>query len=145
MAKKTKFTDRQKKNIVKHYIECQNASAVARKYGCSEATVRRIVGKNPEVAKKVEEKKAENTETILEHMQRQAGEVCGLLDRLIEAMGEGSAIERANIVQLATALGILIDKYAERTQTESGESGGVIILPEITEKGEGEDGEETDS
>lgn len=140
MAKKTKFTDRQKKNIVKLYVECQNASAVARKYGCSEATVRRIVGKNPDVAKKVEDKKAENTETILKHMSAQAGAVCELLDRLIDAMGEGAVIERANIVQLATTLGILVDKYANTAAPEEGESCGVIILPEIKQEGERKNG-----
>lgn len=139
MAQVTKFSDRKKKNIVKDYVECQNASAVARKHGCSEATVRRIVGKNPDVTKKVEEKKEENTRSILEHMRRQAGDICEVMDKLVDAMKRDDVIDRATVVQLATTLGIIIDKYGAQTEKETTESGGVIILPEAKEGGK-EDG-----
>lgn len=135
MAQVTKFSDRKKKSIVKDYVECQNASAVARKHGCSEATVRRIVGKNPDVTKRVEEKKEENTRSILEHMQRQAGDICEVMDKLVEAMKSEEVIDRANLQQLATTLGIIIDKYSAQTEREENESGGIVILPEAKEGG----------
>lgn len=132
MAQKSKFTDIQKKNIVKMYVECQNYSAVARKYGCSETTVRRIVGKNPDVSKKVEAKKEENMHSVLEHMQKQTEKVCELLDLLIARMADEDKLDDATVVQLATTLGILVDKYTKNdVKSDEDDGGGVILLPEI--------------
>lgn len=139
MAQKTKFSDRKKKSIIKDYVESRNASAVARKHGCSEATVRRIVGKNPDVTKKVEEKKEENTRSVLEHMQGQVADICEVMDKLVNAMKNDEAISRATVVQLATALGIVIDKYGAQTEKKEQASGGIIILPQGKEGGK-EDG-----
>lgn len=134
MAQKSKFTDRQKKNIVKAYVECQNASAVARKYGCSETTIRRIVGKNPDVAEKVEEEKSKNLQSIREHMREQSGEVCSLLDKLIAYIGHEEKLEKANPKELATALGILIDKYGAAEPEKEAKDSGIVILPKIKER-----------
>lgn len=131
MAQKSKFTDRQKKNIVRAYVECQNFSAVARKYGCSETTIRRIVGKNPDVAEMVEVEKDKNAKSVREHMKSQSGQVCSLLDRLIEIMSDQEKLDKATVVQLATTLGIIADKYAALDDGSSKQEGGVIILPEI--------------
>ena len=132
MAQKSKFTDRQKKNIVKMYVECQNYSAVAKKYGCSETTVRRIVGKNPDVLEKVEEEKERNMQTVTEHMQKQTEKVCELLDLLIARMADEDKLDAATVVQLATTLGILVDKYTKNdVKSDEDDGGGVILLPEI--------------
>ena len=136
MAKKTKFTDRQKKNIVKCYVDCQNYSAVARKYGCSEVTVRRIVGKNPDVAKMVEEEKSKNEADIRRHMQKQSAQVCELLDRLLENIADPAKLDKASARDLAVTVGIIIDKYSGIKSDDEKEEGGVIILPEIEEGGE---------
>lgn len=133
MAKKSKFTDRQKKNMVRLYVETQNYSAVARKYGCSETSVRRIVGKNADVAEMVEQEKEENTKSVREHMKKQTKDVCDLLDKLVMRIGDEEKLEKATAVQLATALGILIDKYRDEKNEDENASGGVIILPEIEE------------
>lgn len=130
MAQKSKFTDRQKKNMVKCYVECQNYSAVARKYGCSETTVRRIVEKNGDVKKKVEEEKERNEKTVLEHMQKQTEAVCRLLDRLIEKLDDDEKLDDATAVQLATTLGIIVDKYTKLPEEQGNEGGGVIVIPE---------------
>lgn len=132
MAQKSKFTDRQKKNIVKMYVECQNYSAVAKKYGCSETTVRRIVGKNPDVLEKVEEEKERNMQTVTEHMQKQTEKVCVLLDLLIARMADEDKLDAATVVQLATTFGILVDKYTKNdVKSDEDDGGGVILLPEI--------------
>ena len=132
MAQKSKFTDRQKKNIVKMYVECQNYSAVAKKYGCSETTVRRIVGKNPDVLEKVEEEKERNMQTVTEHMQKQTEKVCELLDLLIARMADEDKLDAATVVQLATTFGILVDKYTKNdVKSDEDDGGGVILLPEI--------------
>ena len=135
MAQKSKFTDRQKKNIVKAYVECQNFSAVARKYHCSETTIRRIVGKNPDVAEMVEEEKRENSKKVREHMKEQAKDICEALDLFVAALKSEKKLESASIRDIAISLGILIDKYTDKEEISA--SGGIIILPEV--KGGAED------
>lgn len=130
MSQKSKFTDRQKKNIVKMYVECQNYRAVAKKYGCSDTTVRRIVESDHDVLKKVEAEKEQNVITVTEHMRLQTEKVCKLLDDILDRI-DGDKLEEATAVQLATTLGIIIDKYTKVPGDKDSGGGGVIILPAV--------------
>lgn len=113
-----RLTDRQKKRIIADYIEQGSYNAVAKKHGVSFDTVKRVVLRDGETVKKVERKKEQNTADILSHMENQKAQVCNLLDRYIEAMGDENKIKRASVLQLATAMGIVIDKYTVTAQNE---------------------------
>lgn len=106
-----KITDRQHKKMIAMYAECQNYSLVAKAFGVSVSTARRHINGDEETAKKVQRKKEQNTVAVLEHMSRQKDKVCGLLDRLIDAMDDPVKMDCSTLPQLATALGILVDKY----------------------------------
>lgn len=106
-----KITDRQRKKIIADYVQLENYSAVARLHGVTRNTVKAIVLADKETAEKCRLKKAENTVAVLEHMSRQKDRVCGLLDRLIDAMDDPVKMDCSTLPQLATALGILVDKY----------------------------------
>lgn len=129
MAKSARFTDRQKKNMVAAYVREGNYCAVARKYGCSEAYVRKIVAKNPDVANLCEEEKKKNCISVREHMKKQSAHVCRLLDRLLDEIGAEEKLSDAPIRELATVLGILADKYAAIGEEKESAGGGVIVLP----------------
>ena len=51
-------------------------------------------------------------------MEMQKNVVCGLLDKFLAAMADDDKIRRAGIQQLATALGIIVDKYTATAQNE---------------------------
>lgn len=106
-----KISDRQHKKMIAMYAECQNYSLVAREFGVSVSTVQRHIKGDTETVKKVAHKKEENTIAVLEHMSRQKDKVCGLLDRLITAMDDPVKMDCSTLPQLATTLGILVDKY----------------------------------
>ena len=106
-----KITDRQRKKIIADYVQIENYSAVARLHGVTRNTVKAIVLADKGTAEKCRLKKAENTVAVLEHMSRQKDKVCGLLDRLIDAMDDPVKMDCSTLPQLATALGILVDKY----------------------------------
>lgn len=106
-----KLTDRQHKRMIAMYAECQNYSLVAREFGVSASTVRRHINGDAETAEKVQRKKEENTIAVLAHMSRQKDKICGLLDRLITSIDDPHKMDGATLPQLATTLGILIDKY----------------------------------
>ena len=106
-----KISDRQHKKMVAMYAECQNYRAVARAFHVSETTARRHINGDAKTAELVARKKKQNTIAILEHMNKQKGQVCGLLDRLIKAMDDPVKMDVSTLPQLATTLGILVDKY----------------------------------
>jgi len=116
VANKSKLTDKQKKQILAHYAETQNYREVARLTGVAETTVRRVVKNMPNAAQVVAEKKEQNTKDVLGYMQTQKDTVCNLIKTYLTAMLDPEKIKKANVVQLATALGILIDKFT--TQDE---------------------------
>ena len=81
-------------------------------------TVKRTVLNDPETVKKTEQKKDQNTADILAHMETQKIQVCGLLDKYLEALGNEEKINRSNVLQLATTMGIIIDKYTATVRNE---------------------------
>ena len=51
-------------------------------------------------------------------METQKIQVCGLLDKYLEALGNEEKINRSNVLQLATTMGIIIDKYTATVRNE---------------------------
>lgn len=116
--------------MVRVYVECQNASAVARKYGCSEATVRRILRESHDVLEELETERRKNIHDIKEHMRKQTPKVCEVMDDLLEQIGDEETLKKASARDLALALGILIDKYSRAEEQKEQSESGVIVLPE---------------
>ena len=96
-----KLTDKQRKKIIAESVNGSSIRALAAKYGVSTTTIQRVLKSDTTLTQKVAQKKAENTASILAFMDSKKNDVCGLIDKLLAAMGN----------QLATAMGIVIDKY----------------------------------
>lgn len=111
-----KLTDKQKKQIIADYIECQNYSEVGRKYKISDEYVRKLVKNNKDSCEKLEQKSKEDTEDVLEAMKKRSKTKIKLLDKIFEAMdGKLDNIDMfTNIKDLATAYGIIMDKELKR-------------------------------
>lgn len=106
-----KLTDKQKKKIVAESVNGSSMTALAKKYGVSTTTIHRVVHGDEKLKEKVEQKKAENTVSILAFMDSKKNDVCGLIDKLLAAMADDEKLANATVNQLATAMGIVIDKY----------------------------------
>ena len=115
-----RISDKQHKKIIALYAECGNYSTVARELGISVSTVKRHCQSDDETAQRVEEKKKENTAAVLQYMEGQKERVCGILDKMLDALETPGKIEAATLPQIATAFGILVDKYS------IGEGAGII-------------------
>lgn len=114
-----KLTDKQHKKIIARYAECQNYSQVAREFKVSESTIRAHCKRDPETAKKTEEKKRQNTQDILAYMESQKNLVCQIIGLGLEALAKPDKFADASPSQITTALGTIIDKWA----TISGSNG----------------------
>lgn len=106
-----KLTDRQHKKMIARYAECQNYRQVAREFKVSESTVRAHCKKDPDTAQKAAQKKEQNTQEMLAYMDAQKGEAQRVLSLILEAMKTPEKLAKANVRDLATAYGIIADKF----------------------------------
>jgi hypothetical protein len=116
-----KLTDHQRKNIIAAVANGESKRSIGRRYGVSDMTVRRICLDDPEMSHKVAQKKAENIASVLAHMESQKTAVCEVIDSLLAHIADSRNLDAATLPQLATTLGILIDKYtANEVKTPHG-------------------------
>ncbi len=106
-----KLNERQRYEVVADYLECNNYSEVAEKYGVSVNTVRKIVAENENFAKNAKIKKEEMAEDVLSHMQSQLPTVNLIIDKMLKRLCSDELIDKSSTSQLTTSLGTLIDKY----------------------------------
>ena len=112
MPKPLKLTENQKIRIRSDYIDLQNYAKVAKLHGVSDVTVRNIVKEDPETLETLSLKKGEAIESVLEKMEQQHDNVYKLyqqgLKRIFDVIPKTS-----NPQQIATAIGIMIDKQTK--------------------------------
>lgn len=106
-----KLTDKQRKKIIADRANGASMRSLARKYHVSDTTIRRTLNNDPETVKKVAQKKAENTVAVLAHMDKKQSKVCDLIDLYLDALTRAEKLDRASVRDIATALGIVIDKF----------------------------------
>lgn len=115
-----RLTDKQKKMIIADYVELGSYNAVAKRHGVSFDTVKRIVNNEPQIVKKTEQKKEENSADILAHMETKRDKVNEIIDVYLERLLDPEMLTKATPSQLTTALGTLIDKFTMQGVVKSG-------------------------
>lgn len=107
------LTDKEKKKIIVDYINCENYSQVARKHKVSVQTVKRVVLQDGETAKKVKQKKEQNTADILSFMDDKKQDVCDIIGLYLNYLKDPRKLDKASVQSIATSLGIVIDKFTQ--------------------------------
>lgn len=111
MGTPCKLSDKDKKRIIADRVNGAAYREIADKYHVSVTTIKRVCDADPDTAKRVTEKKEQNTMDMLAFLDSQKGRVQVLLEHIVEAMDNQDKLNRTNPRDLATALGIIIDKY----------------------------------
>ena len=119
------LTDAKKKQIIADYVECGNYSEVARKQKVSKDTVRRLSNRT-DIVKKAQEKKEQNTRDMLEYLDQKRDTAFKFIDKAFEEMCKEEKIEKTSIINLATAIGIVIDKYSNANINKQNEKVTII-------------------
>lgn len=114
-----KLSDKQRKKIIAEYVEGSTMRALASKYKVSTTTIQRVLKSDESMSQKVAQKKEENTESILAFMDSKKNDVCDLIENLLKAMNDPQKIAATPLSQLATAMGIVIDKYTANEAVKS--------------------------
>lgn len=130
----SRLTDKQKKDIIADYIETGSYNATAKKFGISDKTVKRICVENPNITKKAEQKKEQNTKDMLAYMDSRKEQAQGIIDKYLEKLADPEKLESATISQIATAMGIVVDKFMDNT-TKGEDTGGIVIVNNIPRPG----------
>ena len=119
------LTDAKKKQIIADYVECGNYSEVARKHKVSKDTVRRLCNRT-DILQKAQEKKEQNTRDMLEYLDQKRDTAFKFIDKAFEEMCKEEKIEKTSIINLATAIGIVIDKYSNANINKQNEKVTII-------------------
>lgn len=132
----SRLTDKQKKDIIADYVETGSYNATAKKFGVALNTVKKICTQNADIAQKCKQKKEQNTADMLAYMDSRKEQAQGIIDKYLEKLADPEKLESATISQIATAMGIVVDKFMDNTK--KGENAeGVTILNDIPKPGKG--------
>ncbi len=117
-----KLSDEQEAEILVKLTNGASQSALAREYNVSRTTIANIMKRKQDTWQYLAQKKEENTKSILDHMDEMKGDVCKLLDTMLDYMNDKAKLEKATLNQIATAFGIVIDKFTTREQPKQDNS-----------------------
>lgn len=121
------LTDKEKRKIIRDYVEAGNYTAVAAKYGVSRNTVKNAVLGDPKFMQKCKERKNKNTLAVLAHMDAQRSTICQITDRYLMELLDVEQFEKLTPIQLASALTMLLDKFAPAPQRGAIDTAGGLI------------------
>lgn len=121
-----RLTDKQRKKIIADYIELGNYRATARKNKVATDTVKRIVLKDPNTVQKATQKREENTLDMLEYMDSRKKQAQGIIDLYLAALADPNRLSTATLSQIATALGIVTDKFVKTSEAHASDKPGIM-------------------
>lgn len=107
----SRLTDRQKKKIIADYTENGSYRATAKQNNVSATTVKNIVMEDAESVRKCAQKKEQNTADMLDYMESRKEKAKDILDAYMESLKDPTKIGAAKLSEIATAMGIVIDKF----------------------------------
>ena len=113
------------------YLETQSVNAAATRNGVAWDTAKRVLDESGDIAQKLEEKKAQNSEDILAYMDSQRQVVCEIIGKGLTVLNDPEKLREATPAQITTAIGTLIDKWTQMGRADSDGGGGVVLIPEI--------------
>lgn len=110
-----RLTDKQKKKIIADYVQLGSYNATAKINGVSLNTVKKIVQGNADIAEICNQKREQNTAEMIAFMDSRKGEAQKVIDAYLKALADPEKLDGASLSQIATALGIVVDKFTKNT------------------------------
>ena len=126
-----KIDDRTRAMIVTALSSGENAKNVARAFGVSETSVRRIRDKEVDMVALADEKRAAIAQTMDDYLEQERERAQGFISKALDYLSNEEKLAAATLSQIATAMGIVIDKWG-KVQNLGGENeSGVVLLAPV--------------
>lgn len=113
-----RLTDKQKKKIIADYMESGSYRATAKLNKVSATTVKNIVLGDTESVQKFAQKKEQNTLDMLAYMDSRKKQAQCVIDDYLKALSNPEKIASARLSEIATALGIIVDKFTKNVPAD---------------------------
>ncbi len=134
-----RLTDKQKKKIIADYTELGSYRSTAKRNKVSTDTVKRIVLADEEIVQKATQKKKQNTLDMLAYMDSRKEQAQGVIDDYLKALADPTKIEIAKLSEIATALGIVVDKFTKCAVNIEEDSDKKTVIVELKRNGNSND------
>ena len=106
------FTERQRKRIIADRVEGMTLRSLAAKYGVSRYAIEKIIKADPEFNQKLTAKKEQNELDMIEFLESRKVKAQQFVDLALDQLQNPAKLDKASVQTIATALGIVIDKFA---------------------------------
>ena len=117
------LSDRKKKKIITDRVQGLSYRAIAQKYKVSEYAVRKAVASDPEFTQKIAEEKARNARAMVDYLEDERWKAQEIIGKLLGAMDDEDKLKDSGVRDLATAMGILVDKFTANARSEAPNNG----------------------
>lgn len=131
MSARVKLTPKQKKQIIADRLDGLSLRKIAAKYGVTEHAVRITIKNDPHFAQKVAQKKEQDEMDIFAYMESRKGKVQQILDIGMDQLTDPSKWAKSSPQAIATAIGILIDKYTNLANLANNAGGNSELLQSL--------------
>lgn len=128
MAKKKKLRSKDEAVIIAKRADGATIGTLAKQYKISESTVRRILRKNEELIEQAKREQEEQKKTLQRFMLSKTDLACDICDKIMQELLNENKLKEASVSQLATAMGILLDKYAGLRERDGGNESKIVII-----------------
>lgn len=105
------LSDRTKKKIIADRLEGMSYRRLAEKYKCSRYAIQLAIQGDPNFTQKMTEKKEQNTKDMIAFLDEQKTSAQEFILMAMEALKDPDKLSKTGAQALATAMGIIIDKF----------------------------------
>ena len=120
------LSDRTKKKIIADRLNGMAYRALAEKYKVSKYCIEQVIKSDPEFSQKMAKKKEQNTLDMLAFLDEQKASAQEFVLMAMQALKDPEKLNRTGAQALATAMGIIIDKFTP--VEKKAEDEGVTII-----------------
>lgn len=118
-----RLTPKKKKQIIADRVEGLSIRKIAEKHGVSRYAVECAIKSDPDFSRKMTQKKEQTELDIFAYMDSRKAKAQQIIDIAFDKLTDPERWEKSSPQSIATALGIIIDKYTGLAQMQQASGG----------------------
>ena len=122
-----RLNDKTKKKIIADRLDGLSIRKLAAKYGVSRYAIELAIKSDPAFSQKMTQKKEENTQDMLDFLESRKIKAQNFVDLALDHLQDPAKLDKASVKTIATALGIVIDKFTALAPKQQDDDKVVIV------------------